>query len=274
MSTLRPVHTEHSVLEVAFVLHFSRPFSEDAISNITQLRETLQNELPKLDKIIGLGVRFQAGGQDPFGTPPEQKLVGVSFKHFVDNGAFDWNLRVEDQMAAVNCLAYTRWSETWEQAKRYLDLVSRLLIAPENPVVSISLEYVDRFLFGGAQEDFPFVEIFKTDSLFLTAHTRNSGGLWHVNQGWFENDVPEAKRALNILNITAGHSEGEHQTTVHHNCTMQFGKPLTSHKMLFANDESGQQKVERIFTWLHSKNKEILNALLSDDMLVRIGLNN
>lgn len=270
MASIRPLHSDHSINEVVFVIQFANPLSELAIEKISQLAPVLKNELPVMEVVQGIQVQI-----NPFeGSVPKilhTKPNGVIFRRFGADGKNELMLRAENNFISVNCFTYTRWSEVWGRVRNLLEKVAAPIMSPENPVSAIILQYIDQFIFKGDKNDYSFTEIFNPDSSYVTKKSSEVGPLWHIHQGWFEFDlIPSAGRCLSVLNINSAIADKEHVTTIDSNCMAQYPDAIANPKTIFSGDE--QLGIDVVFNNLHAHNKRILKDLLSAQMQKKIGI--
>jgi hypothetical protein len=125
----------------------------------------------------------------------------------------------------------------------------------------VALQTVDRFM--DSTETYQISGVLNPDSRFLTKQALESGSLWHIHQGWFEENNQD-QRCLNVLNLSTNDTPDGVSTTIDHNAQMIFnsGKSVTHLESELAD----------IFEALHNKNKDIVRELLSDEQKGRIGL--
>jgi len=270
MPTVRPAKPDHSINEVAFVLNFSQPLSENNLSSLKQLEDQLKDALPKMDLHEGAGIQIMPDGQM---VPQASKLLSIAFRHFNNKGDFDWALRAEGNLIAVNCLDYKDgWKQIWPKVHEFLKTAAHKLISTENPIESLALQYIDRFIYEGQIEWYKTSTIFDVDSVYLNKKVSTAGPFWHIHQGWFDNKKDLSSRILNRLNITATLADKEHHTTIDHCGTIQFKKKIVNYKTLFDDSINGNIAIDYYFNLLHDENKQVLRKLLNEDRIADIKL--
>lgn len=266
----RPINEPNAISEVVFVLQLGIELSPDVIEGLLQsLEEVLKPVFPRVDRVQ----RFSFALEDPH-KPSKQtaavELGGLDFKRFSLAGSVEWMLRIHPGFISANCLSYTRWDKVWSSAYRYLRTVAENVISKANPINSIGLQYIDRFIYEGQDEDYSLEELFSRSSVFLTSHAFDSGSLWHVNQGWFE-DIGQTGRCLNVLNVAANMVGNTHQTTIDHQANLQLHESCTDYRRLFG-ESLEKSSIAVSMGELHLRNKEVLKALVLPAMATRIGL--
>lgn len=269
MSKIRPIKPNHSINEVVFVVTFSQPLSEKNLQMLLQLEDILKEKLPKMDSHQGAEIRVNSKGQI---EPQVSKLSSLTFKRLNIKNELEWLLRIEGNFIAVNCLDYDRWKNIWPMAHEYLKLASQKLISPENPIETLALQYIDRFIFDDQVELYKTSTIFDNESEYLNKKVTKAGPFWHIHQGWFDNTKEFNLRILNRLNITAAMADKEHHTTIDHSATILFKKKITNHKTLFEKSNKGKIAIDYYFDLLHIDNKRVLKDLLNNERLDDIKL--
>lgn len=271
MSPVRPFKPNHSINEVAFVMNFSRPFTEKELESLTELEDLLKDDLPKMELHKGAEFRISPEGTMEALSP---KLAALSFKHYSEKDTFDWALRAEGNIIAVNCLDYSNgWKEIWPKVHNYLNHAARKLVSTELSVESLALQYIDRFIYEGQLDCYEASTIFDNQSDYLNKKVTKVGPYWHIHQGWFDTIKGLPTRLLNVLNITAAMADKEHHTTIDHSATIQFKQQLTNHKSLFEDTIKGTTTINYYFDLLHEENKQVLRGLLNSDRINEINLN-
>jgi hypothetical protein len=129
---------------------------------------------------------------------------------------------------------------------------------------------VDSFIYEGKSEDYSLDELCTRHSEFLTAHAFDSGLLWHVHQGWFEN-IEETGKCRNVLNVAANMVGNTYQITIDHQANLQLQESCTDYGKLFG-ESLENSPIAVSMRILHSRNKEILKASILPAMAARIEL--
>lgn len=270
MSEYRPINSNHSIDEVVFVFLFSRPFSEENIQYLIDIEEKITNG--KLKKEIHQGTEVKVGPQGEIKAQPV-KVKSLHFKGVDESNNLEWLIRVESKFISINCLNYSRWENIWEKAFDYFKILTPHLISTDNPIESVSLQYLDRFVYNGKIENYKTTNIFNEGTDYLNRKIAEVGPFWHLHQGWFNKNIKIGSRILNRLNITAAMADKEHHTTVDHNATIQFDPKITNFKTLFEDVTDEKLNVVYFFESLHLENKVILRNLLNETMKKEINLN-
>lgn len=256
-----PIHGAHSIVEAAFALDFANVFDERAVEAVLLLQESLREELPRIERLNAITFHMQQGVT----APPATRPSGAIFQSVKQDGSPAWVLRAEGQRIVVNCLDYLRWADAWSRAQRYLSMATQAVMTGENPIVGAALQYIDQFVRQGEQ-GYSATEVFSRESIYLTRKAFDSGALWHVHEGWFEQSEDFGARCLNILNIGTNKVAEVHTTTIDHNQLFQLReRPIAELAGL-------RERLDSMMQYMHQRNKNVLTGLLGREMSQRIGL--
>lgn len=273
--SVRPFTSNHSIHEVAFVINFARPLSESDLNRLKETGHQFESELPKVEEQQAVGFRVNVNPEENKVEQAPTKLASLAFKSFDAKGELKWALRADANFLAVNCLDYSGgWSKVWPKVKRYLSAIIPVLVTSENPIISLTLQYIDKFIYEGNPETYQASTIFDISSKYLSKQVTESGPYWHLHQGWFVDlSVVPQSRILNQLNMTAAMSDQEHYTTIDHSIIVQFKNPLSNAKSLFEREISGTPGIDYYYNKLHIENKDVLRKLLNEERIREIKLN-
>jgi len=172
-------------------------------------------------------------------------------------------------VSRTNCIAvvteYTRWAKVWPEVKEWLGLVAEKL-APNKPVVTIGLQYVDVFLWKADPRELRMSEILSETSRFLPKSAFSKPLLWHAHHGYFEDHTaPMPHRVLNNINVNI--IENNQQRSI---------QILTSHKATFSSPVYSladiNSALDQLMPALHICNKQILDDILTQGVKDKIKL--
>ncbi len=249
-----PVNGKHAIEVAAFVAVFQRPFSPRAIEALSGLQEVLKEDFPSFQRTNVVEFRIDdTGGQPTHSVGP---VTGVFLQKVRADGKQLWTLKVEGNVAVVQCFEYDTWANTSPIALRYLQSALNLLAEEENPLAVLALQIVDRFVEKNG-ENYSIGQVFNKRSKYLTKHATEAGRLWHVYQGWFEkSQVDTCGRLLNVLNLSTNDTPSGLVTTIDHNIQLQSeGIPVAA-----LTDVGG---LRSIYDELHARNKSVVGDLLN-----------
>lgn len=267
-----PINDAHAIVEVIIFIQFTPEFSKSTIKKLTvALEQDLKSDLPRANPIRKIAFQFNPEEQQPSSLNLDES-VGIELQSINEDGNLEWMLRATENTIAVHCLNYTRWEDVWQKAEAFLRKAFTHIEGSDSFVSHIGLKYVDRFLYNGDPEHPNLSELFSNDNPYLNK-TSFDHQLWHCNSGWFE--TLGNLKCLNQLNIAADFINIQNKktlsVTIDHNAITFMDTDSNLHSIL---EENGNQepKLKEIACELHSKNKQLLTALLSVEMQKRINL--
>jgi len=258
-----PANKKNAIDSAMFVLKFSREFSYDENQAVSGVAEVLKDDLPKSDEVKKFSINLDVAKPQQSG---EFETAGLALKKFSPDGVILWELNViKDSIVAV-CKSYRGWTEEKETAVRFLKAVLHVLERSDNQINSIILQITDRFIELEPNE-YDIGRVFNKNSCYLTKNVLSQGPLWHVFQGWFENDNGGREAlCLNVLNISTK-STAVHESSIEHAIHYQTNKP-----QLVASYAGEENCLDSIFDDLHERNKVVIKELLCAEQLKAIGL--
>lgn len=254
----------HNAIEAAvFALRLQQPLDMACLQRIDGAFDQKASD-PQQGGLPGKQlIQFQAGPGAPFPPNTGELLRFVS----LPSGAHAWRLQVQANAIVVTCHQYSRFNEVWPRAKRYFDLTLEAIDTPCD-VMEVSHQVLDRFNYHATPGlDYDLAELFKRGSDYLTPKAWNSGLLWHVHQGWFDENDDGFKHLhqINLSNNLVG--PDLYATLIDHRATsvMKDGRPIVL----------GQgQTLDELFGQLHASNRDLLLNLLTPEKLAEIGIRN
>ncbi len=276
-----PFAKKNAIEAIAFVMVFERSFFENENEALLSLEHTLKNEFQSFATIRSFNINI-AGEKDELTQPSisnYQNIGGVLLQHFQSNGKPDWSLRTENEKIVVTCFDYDRWDTIWPKARNFLLRAAHVVSSETNPVTQCGMQVIDKFIYTDVDRTYNIEDVFNISSPFLSKHVLDSGKFWHIHQGWFENSLLENNengKILNILNISTdydGSNEGDLNCAIDHIGQYNFDESAPIEKLIGKNyNEQGTPLLNELFLELHINNKKILENLLSEEQLKKIGL--
>lgn len=256
----RPIGDKNAIEAMAFMIAFERPISVGTGENLLGLEMLLKEELPSFSRVNSLMVRVEEGKPTPLST-----YGGVLLQRFRSDGRPVWTLRADGNAVIVSCHDYESWVRDSPLAIDYLQKAILASVEDDNPATLFALQTIDKFI---AEKDgaYKITDVFKKDNRYLTKQTAESGRLWHVFQGWFEQNSGGDGRYLNVLNLSTNEAPNNHITLIDHNVQFQLQNPKVPKEIA---DEASMKKV---FQNLHDRNKIVISGLLNDQQRRAIGL--
>lgn len=267
-----PSRGSHALTETLFYLQFAPEIDSDAFAHIDAQSADIALELPRKTEMK----RWQFVIR-PDGTQVGNNLLGgVEFARIAPNGAVTWLLRFAPDGLSVHCLDYTRWDEVWPMAQGLL--LKALSKVPSGVgIAGVGMKNVDRFTYEGDLASYRAEDLIRRPNEYVAEMSFSSGYRWHCHTGWFQKlaDIGEPALAnmevLNQLNVGSGPevdpSGSKTIVTIDHNMLLrppQLGE--------LGIDEQQHEWLNVLMGRLHSSNKKVLSAILTDVMGRRINL--
>ena len=178
-----------------------------------------------------------------------------------------WAARFSGFEISVECTAYSRWNSVWDQMSRLLTDAYSLVREqqPDANILGFQLEVGDEF--RSLASSYEPGDLIRRDGP-LGAHAFQDPGLWHVNVGSLR--LERKFRIIDTLNAKMTANKGEDSSptppfrfVVKHR---QRVNPLREGEFLTLED------IVDVVVGLHQNNKDRLSAVLTPEMLKRVGL--
>ena len=265
----RPLGDRHAIQEVVFILNFARPIDASEMDRFFESHELWKAELPKSVRPnvfqVFLGPEGANGAPPP---PPPATIAPAIFQSFRRDGALEWQMQANQNWLAVNCLFYSRWDAVSKQALNLLDRGLQSLQSEGLSVVSVTLQYIDTFVWEGSLLDYDSKGLLNPNSRMLPKEFNPDGPAWHFHSGAF--DLSETKnsrrRLMRRIHID---SQVEGATSVSRldiSLTSDFLDGVGGLKPIAFDEITSEME------WLHEENKKLLSEIISEDMQHRIAL--
>jgi uncharacterized protein (TIGR04255 family) len=266
----RPLGERHAIQEVVFILNFARPIDASEMGRFFESHDLWKAELPKSVRPnvfqVFLGPEGVNGAPPP--PPPPATIAPVIFQSFRRDGALEWQMQANQNWLAVNCLSYSRWDAVSKQALNLLDSGVKSFQSESLPVVSVTLQYIDTFVWEGSLSDYDSKGLLNPKSKMLPREFNPDGPAWHFHSGAF--DLSETKdsrrRLMRRIHID---SQVEGPTSVSRldiSLTSDFLDDVGRLKSIASEEITSEME------WLHEENKKLLSGIISEDMQKRIAL--
>jgi hypothetical protein len=279
MHSARPMRGRNAIEAVAFVLQYVRAFDLEESEKIAALKDSFVSEGWQVLPMQGMTVQVGAPG---FMQQPTAN--GYQFQRPKADGTPAWMIRAFNNTIVVNCFDYSRWTDVWAQASRYLSTVAAAIASESLRINIAALQITDKFISDPVPDSYSLGDVFRAESPYLPANVASYGPIWYVNSGWAVNltgsgsngsSEPSMDGAV-LGNAITLSSSALNKTLV---ATIDHIAQITFHKnKLPANLFSGNAERDDIFLTssfcdvLKPNNKTIVRSLLSDAQLTAIGL--
>jgi hypothetical protein len=283
MTTIKPVRENNAIDEIAFAVKFTKQLDDANFDDkLNNLAETVKEVLPKSKPTIGIVYNVNIDDVNGQTQTPQKRTGIVCYKPSKSNKhRQEWALRVEADRIIVACSEYTSWSDVSKKAKDLLLKALKIVNIQSNPIMEISYQCIDKFESPNT-ESTP-VDLFNIDSIFLTKKLAESNkSSWHIHQGWFTKYEEIDSELLNNLNINRYNRQHEengiavegvvkNETVINHLIRIQNEGIYEPADIDNLTDEDSY--LSKAYNKAHNLNKEAIQDLLNDKMLLKIGLN-
>ena len=261
---LSPANKSHSVQSVVFTLDWQGELSDATLTELQSLAPALKSNFPihslQNSQTINFGVTADAQ------TSNDIRLAGIVFSR---NRA-DGNIAGQLAMMRTNCAIvlndYSRWKPTIEAVMRYFKIILPVILK-EKTVGAIGLQYVDKFFWRDDPKNLNLREVFRSDAPYIAPNVLGQVGPWHCHHGYVLEDLKGISgMCLDNINLSGLDNLGEREIQIHttHQVTLKNPMRLASKDYL--------QTIESVQNILHLHNKDVLTALLSDEICKKINL--
>lgn len=264
-----PIHQGHAIEQVAFVIQFEAPLSDDLMAQLEKAGSDFGQEFPRRAVMQGLEVSFgpTAG---PAGTT--RALSGMVWQRFREDGNAEAELRCERTQVTFRTLTYTRWEHVWSRARRFMVAVLPIY-TQAGRLNGVSLSYVDKFVWKGPIDAFDRAALIRDRSPYVAPHVYEVSDQWHCHSGSFTRSSSRSKRLLNV-NIDVLHegvdSESRRVVAIATLLTDFLNQPGYE-ETLFTSDNA-TRVCDTHMEELHLFAKEVLSKIITDDTARRIQL--
>jgi uncharacterized protein (TIGR04255 family) len=258
----RPIGNRNAIETMAFMIAFERPISAGTGENLLGLEALLKDELPNFSRINSLMVRVEEGKPTPLST-----YGGVLLQRFGPDGRPVWTLRADGNAVIVSCHDYESWLTESTHAIDYLRKAILATVDDDNPATMLALQTIDKFI-AEKHAVYKITDVFNKKTRYLTKQAAESGHLWHVFQGWFEQNDEDGGdgRYLNVLNLSTNEAPNGHITSIDHTVQFQLRNPKVPKEV------ADEASINGVFYNLHTRNKMIISELLNARQCRAIGL--
>ena len=246
----KPVKGKHAIEVAVFTVTLQNGLSKHSVDALMTLKESLKEQYPVFNPVNKIEVRLEKD----LVKKEIHTVCGVNLQQQDEHGKVLWALHASDNSIAVSCFDYDRWGQISARALPNLLFVMSVIADDQNPITTIGLQYVDRFV--GQADTYKLNQVFNTKSRFFSKQTAQSGPLWHIYQGWFQEIEGYEGKHLNVLNLSTNDTQLGLITTIDHTSRVHFLPfiPVTHITEKF---------ILPVYQLLHDCNKGILIDLLN-----------
>ncbi|MQM30984.1 MAG: hypothetical protein CRU78_10855 [Candidatus Accumulibacter phosphatis] len=268
---LFPFAGDHAIQSAVVVVEWAAPGGSGHLA-ADHLQEMQRVAVPKLDE-LGLGTSEILNVFELQMVPGKaashssQVVGGFKASRPLPTGGEARSVMLTRENCIIQIDDYTRWAQAKNDIREYLNVLLPL-VGKTVPILHLTLQFNDVFLWKAPSHELIMTEVFKQDTTWLPPHVFSVQNLWHSHHGYFCDQVtPCNLRQLNNVNVSRAmvNNIESVQALVAHRAS--FANPIWV-KQPLSDDDSISQVLDRF----HDDNKKILTDLFSDDVLRSINL--
>lgn len=260
----------HAIGEFAAVMRFFRPLDAEPYSKVVgELRAFAEeNRLPA--PLTGTTFMFDLSGGSPQAQPSIQT---AGWQRFAPDGEPELTIMCEPQEISYISRRYTTWADMLPKICGFLSRIAPFYIETVPGVSAFQVRYLNEFRSLSSAAD-SGKEIFREDSRWLPGTFKSFSDAWHSHVGAFEDVSAQSRRLVNV-NVdckTALVESQDHPATllnllfiVAQNFDLLGMPPLILEKSNLSDN------IRLHLDALHTREKELLSEVLSDQYLVSVG---
>lgn len=190
-----PLHQAHAIEQVTCVVNFAREISDDEMIEIGNLGKQFKEELPGAHQLQL--VNLTIGNVAPaWATGRAPAPAGYMFQRMGRDGSVESEVRCDRNSLNFRSSHYTRWADIWGRAKKYFDAF--IPIYSKGSIFSLSLTFVDKFVWTGTPESAKVMQLLRVSSPYLSPQVYEREDLWHSHTGAFVRPDSGTKRLINL----------------------------------------------------------------------------
>lgn len=256
--SLYPFAGAHAVQSATFALEWPVEISGNEIGLIAGMRDKLKSALPEMQPLQSVTILM--GGQSGGGTTSAVPGGYVFIKPGATGPARVLEIQRNRMMGQVN--DYTRWAPVWNEVKRWFDIVAPVLGGRQ--IATVGLQYNDVFHWRADPATLDLKKIFKVGSPLLPSNAFELAGLWHSHHGYFvDQDAPIPHKLLENINVNMVEEQGQRSIVI--------SSVHKAHVNIWGW-EALADKIDSLMSDMHTRNKENLGLLLSEEAADKISL--
>lgn len=264
-----PIYAAHAIEQVAFIVQFDRPFDNETFHTIKALADQFKDELPGNAEIQGFSIAF--GVPVVAQAEQNQSINGLVRRSVARDGSLECELRIERSVITFVTTRYTRWSNVWEQANKYLNAILPHYLKSAN-LIAVGLNYVDKFVWNGDLNKANAKYLLRNDSKYICNHIFETDEFWHSHTGAFirVDDITRRLLNINLDYLDELRPEGQKRiVSITTTVTDQFNQP--GYGAYLSNDNS-IGLINTHMQNMHDFGKTVLEDLITENMSKRIAL--
>ncbi|MBC3916930.1 TIGR04255 family protein [Undibacterium sp. CY18W] len=199
------------------------------------------------------------------GFIPENRSGGFDIRRFDTNGTVLWSISVRPDYISCNCMDYERWATVKPKTIDLLEPFVSAILNKGTQIQAVGLQYHDAFKIADKVSPEVLSTLFRRKSSWVPEHLFDMPSIWHVHQGWFSIS-PKKRRILNNVKLELLDQSPDYMARI-----------IGQHRVFSLTHDGKEshpielQDLSQVLDFLHLQNKNALRALLTDQMLERIG---
>jgi uncharacterized protein (TIGR04255 family) len=271
VTQIRPCGDRHAIKTMAFAIEFIRDLAGPALRAVQAESASIRALLPTEVPVMAIKVSVTVAPNRQTGQSFENELEEVQFHDGGIEGKWTTLLRVTKSFVSVSFAVYDRFTDAYTRALEVFRSVMPVLLR-YSPVGVIGLQYVDQFYADGPPSDFDPSLLFVNDGKVLPHRLMEARGAWRIEYSFLEPLVKEEDAHLSHMQISvADDAQGTsiEITGTHRRAVLTAAQDVTEANI--ASEEVAQRFSDGMRS-LHRANKNMLRALLQENIRERIGL--
>lgn len=269
MPRFLPFAGRNAIAEMILGIQFSFPFGSKIGESSEAIKSAFATEFAKFDPLqtitIGFGAPPTLAGSQAYAP------TGFTLTRLRPDASTARQIRAMNGALSVHFYEYSSWGEAKAQAVEYLTrCLTTVDLLSDNPAGGIFLGYIDRFVFDGSPQEAIGGALFRPDSKFVAQRVLDRGYQWQSTCAWSEVLIGNTL-TYQQLNVRSSLAQGSVGIVLDHSSVFQFERPCTTLNDLL-NGQGNTPRFEACLDRLHTANTDLLNNLLNDEMLKRVGL--
>lgn len=259
----RPLQPNHAIERARIIVRYNSVLPEKFLRKLSVDGESERLSLGfnNTNSREGHQIAFGPGVQNTI--PSEQQYFGWDWQKLSTNNSPLEILVQEDRSLIYESLEYSRWGEFSERfgkvSNPFLEAASEVV-----DVASVSLEYVDRFVFEGAPEKADPTLALKNLENVVEGEALTGRKLWHFHRGWFER--------LDDENVLVNQNIDAQDGTVPEGNSVRSLQIFTKTELRLVPGSFSLVWLQNSLQSLHKRSKEVFAQNLTDDLIEKIGI--
>jgi uncharacterized protein (TIGR04255 family) len=219
--------------------------------------------------MVSVRIDNAGGAPSPSSMTSSGDLVGYQFSRFRMPNFVARSAQISRDNFVVIVSDYTRWRSVLDEVVATVKaLVTPVLEAQTIPVAAIGLQYTDVFHWRAAPNTLNLKEVFSSQTKLIPASALEQTNLWHNHHGYFVDLAdPVPCRLTENVNTEIVEQSGQRSIGI----VTAHRAQLAQNSFIWKIDEL-ETKIAAVWELLHSRNKNLLRDILSEEVKTKIKL--